>query len=735
MFEPRSVAALAALALGAAPLSAQFLYAQADAPNGNQLRLALKLTNAQANTVFTVATTLNPFLSVQTPATIKTDGRGYAAFSAQVTGLLANSTPLGFRLSVSHTSLPGGALVRSYLLRSRNGNIASAWPELMMSQGVFCNPVDSASTHLQIDRASDLDGDGVYGDLNREATANGRDPLDFPNEFATDCNATGTKANNGGSPPGVFYPGGSGRTVAFATDNRQVLGPCSFTTLMNFLEDMAYAPAFHGQPALFATSSSNDNVLICRDKDNDGSIGASEIAVFFNPLTLVNNENYSPDGIALDPTNAKRLWWISDKSSATGPVTNQGLFRLDDANADDVIGATEWKACWTGTTGGVQVEAQTIDASEFECLHVDSKGAVLVNQTTLGTIFRWVDANQNGVAETGEVANWLTYNPASLLTKSVDFQGTNFPILTGPFYAMNLIESAPRTGAGDVYFVALTNSTGAGAGFVFRCEDRNNDGDVNDLAEVTVFNDPAQIVDPFPTNFISGLAVVQIDENGNSVLEPGEIFVYGAYPNGPKPSGGYVLFNDLNVWRQRDLNADGDAFDAGESERVMIHATGAFTRGLELLPPGNDGGLRPNFYQRSALVTARTGGCTSTLGDAIELDYAREKVEEGTQGTPFGGNTRFELRTTGNGAGPAGVAGLVLGANLATTPFPLEGCEFWLTPPLFVDVIPPVVPDAAGNAKFPLPIPVYVRGALAVQSYALIQSKLVLGEAALLRIE
>jgi hypothetical protein len=730
----------ALVALTAASASAQHLYSQALTYPGGRMAINLKLVAAQANTTFAVSVTAHPLLNVTAPTSVTSDARGYASCTADVQRTIANSAPLTLRITLAHPSLPNGSLVKNYLVKSRNGEIGSAWPEFLQVQGAFCNPANAASAQLQVDRASDLDGDGVYGDLNFEREASGKDPLDFPSEYAADNNAQGTLGCLGGSPPGVFQPGhSSGRQVAFLADNRVVTAVCTFTTQMNFLEDICYAPAFHGRPAVLAVTSGADRILICRDADGDGSIGATEIKIFFDPLVLVNNENYSPDGVAWDPTRNGRVYWISDKAGATGSPVNQGILQLDDSNADDAIGAGEWKASWTGTTAPVLVENQTIDHTEFECLHVDGAGGVLVNQTALGTIFRWLDANNNGVAETGEVRNWLTYNTTSALTKSADFLTPTFPVLPGTFYAMNLIESVAGVGSNnrEVYFIGWVQATGIGAGFVFRCEDKNQDGDVNDLNEVTIFNDPAAVNDPllFPPNFVSGLDVAGIDENADGRVDDSELFVYGAFPNGPKPSCGFTQFNDLNNWRFRDRNGDGDALDAGEHERISIHPTGAFNRGLELAPAAIDGGFRPSFYQRSAVMTLRHPGCRSPAGETVELDLRREKLEEGTQGTPFGGNPRFGFVTRGNGPSTTANAGLVLSATLLPAPFPIGSCSLWLQPPLFADMIPPAIPDATGAATFDVPIPAVVRGTLFVQAVSLQSGQLVLGETAEVRID
>ncbi len=726
---------LAALGLvSTSLLPAQLLQSQALGYPSNQMTLSLRLTGASASTSMALSVTPATGLTFSAPATVVTDTSGHAQTNVHVTSSQANLKPTAFAITIAHASLPNGQLRRDYVLKSVGGRLASAYPEFVLSSGVFCNPVTSAATMLEVDRFADLDGDGTFGDINVEGLAGGRDPLDFPSEISSDINATGTAGCLGGSPAGLFLPGGGGRTVAFMADNRVVNGPCNFTSQLNFLEDLAFGASFGGAAALLGTSSSGDNVLIARDANGDGSITATEIRVFFDPIAMVNNENYSPDGIAIDPTGTRRAYWISDKSGATGSPTNVGIFRLVDLDANDQIGAGEFNAAWTGTTPVVQVETQNIDHTEFECVHVDGNGGVLVNHTALGTIFRWVDANNNGVAETGEVTNWLTYSSVATLTKSLDFQTAGFPVVTGPYFGFNLIESVPNAGFGnrDVVFVANGNSVtnGQGNGFVFRCEDLNLDGDVNDLGEVKIFNDPATITDPYPMNWCSGMDVGVVDLNGDGFPDPNEMYVYVATPTGPPPSCGFP-FGDSSIWRFVDMNNDGDTTDPGEAQRVAIHPTGAFIRGLEVLPDSLSGGFQHTFYSRSALVTVRPASCATPAGTRIQMDMLRDKIEEGTQGTPFGGNARFGIVTHGNGGGVA--AGLVLSGGLLPAPFPFSGCDVWVAFPFFADLIPPAVPDANGNATFPIPVPV-TAATLFVQPFLLHGTTIYVGETAELRV-
>lgn len=734
-----SLTVLSALAAGACPAAAQFLSSTAFNYAGNRMTIGLKLTNATPAISVAVSVSAAAGLTFGAPANVNVDARGYAGFAIDVTSAQANLPPRRFTVTLTHPSFGGGQIQRDYIVKSVNGAIGSAWPDILMIQGVFCNPPASAATMLEIDRSTDLDGNGLYGDVNIESI--GADPLDSAAEFSTDINLAATATGCfAGTPANVWQPGSVNRNVAFCTDTRVVTGACAFTSILNFVQDMSFAPNFGGSPVLLFTSDSADQAYLARDLNGDGSLSASEIRVFFDPNTLVNAENYSPDGIAYDPTGTRRAYWISDKSGATGPVANQGLYRLFDTNGDDQIGAGEFNQAWTGSTAVVQVEAQNVDPSEFECVHVDSFGAVLVNQTSLGTIFRWLDANNNGIAETGEVSNWLTYAAASTFTQSADFATAGFPSILGPYFGLNLIESVTAAGfaSGDVYYIASTNNAtqGQGNGFIYRCEDLNLDGDVNDLGEVTVFSDPALLTDPTRPEFISGMGVGTIDLNGNGMIERDEQFVYVADADGnnPRPSCGFTTFGDLTVWRFNDKNGNGTATDANEAEMVMIHPTGAFNRGLEIMPDSLSGGFRPTFYSRSGLVTIKPASCFTAAGEALEIDFKREKLEEGTQGTSFAGNQRFALETRGNGTS-AVAAGILLSAVLSPVPFPYNGCNVWTGFPFFADLIPPTTPNGAGVASFPLPIPNGAFASLILQPFVVSPTlSIKLGETAELRV-
>ncbi|MBL8896816.1 MAG: hypothetical protein JNM84_04280 [Planctomycetes bacterium] len=741
---PRFPMVAAALAIGlcSAESSAQRLTSRSlDVANG-RLLVSFAIEAAPPQTQFTLAIGGGNRITSTAPTLVVTDARGFARAVVNFGSSVAQCPPESFLVSFTAGST---VLTRELLLQCTAGRVHSAFPDYVQLAGAFCNPAASASNHLQIQRSLDLDGDGRYGDLEIEGVAGTPDRLDFPNEVEQDVNACA-------AGPGVYQPGSVTRAVAWATDNRVVntcSGSCNFTTQTNFLQDMAFVPSFPGGgPALFSTSDSFDTVIVLRDANNDGRIGNAEFVTYFDPKALVNNENYSPDGVAVDPSGLNRSFWITDKTGTTASQTNVGLYRLVDLNADGVIGAGEFTASWTGTSGVVVVETQNVDHSEFEGVHCDSTGAVYLNSSSAGTIFRWVDANSDGVAQTGEVTNWLTYNTTSALSVSADFNNPvlNFPLFTGFRFSMNLIESIGGLGTAgrELVFVGTDEITAATRGSIFRCDDINGDGDVNDAGEVVLFVRGNQVNDPLgapPVNQ-SGLDVIGIDFDGNGSVTNREVCVYVASPNGgPIPTTGFT-FVDLANWRYRDIDGDGTALTtADEAVRVAIDPTGHFNRGLELVSRAELGGFRPNFYSRSGLVTVTPASCTSSNGQYLTIDFSREKNEDGTQGTPFYGNQRFEFLVEGCLAGQGPVAGLFIGPVL---PFqvPIPPCTLgvdisnFITLPLGGGL---ATPDANGLAEIAFGIPnlALLEGlAIGVQSFQVDVTTLtlILGEVAEVRV-
>ena len=184
--------------------------------------------------------------------------------------------------------------------------------------------------------------------------------------------------------------------------------------------------------------------------------------------------------------------------------------------------------------------------------------------------------------------------------------------------------------------------------------------------------------------------------NGDGQLTANELFVYVANPDGPQPNCGFTTFGDLQVWTLNDANSDGDALDTDERYRSMVHPTGCFNRGLELVPAG---GFAASRYNRSGVLSVGGGGCR-LQGSLVEMDFTSARVEEGARGTPFAGNDRFQLVISGLNSGNA----VAIGIAPAKLPVPIVsgGCNIWILPIL---VAGGLTANAQGEAILPVAIP------------------------------
>ena len=133
------------------------------------------------------------------------------------------------------------------------------------------------------------------------------------------------------------------------------------------------------------------------------------------------------------------------------------------------------------------------------------------------------------------------------------------------------------------------------------------------------------------------------------------------------------------------------------------------------------------------MQTIQAANCLSGTNEYLELNYVRQKLEEGTQGTPFSGNQRFEIVSRGNASG--GFGGLLIAPSEVNPPFQLgflgSLCTLGVIGPPDINV-QSFSPPVNGQLNFPFPIPAGISGAtIHLQPYNLdFVFGLVLGEVA-----
>ncbi len=262
-------------------------------------------------------------------------------------------------------------------------------------------------------------------------------------------------------------------------------------------------------PAFYVTDSGADSVWRCADLNNDGDVDdAGEVSAYYVdtigqvPLQLNVGIRSGFDGEVM----------VSDSGE-------DSIFRLRDNNADgDANDAGEAVRWFDGRVGGNA--SGLIMGAPNGIIRDATSGAWYVANSGASqpdTVLRLIDLNADGDAnDAGEATEYWSYAASP--------GGDSVP-------------QAVEIGLdGNVYLMDAPSSGPNGKG-VYRLVDLNMDGDAKDAGEVTPFFIPPFTVAPFFW-----------------CLELG-------------PDGWFYTADTGNdvVWRFRDLNADGDAQDAGES--------------------------------------------------------------------------------------------------------------------------------------------------------------------------
>lgn len=321
-----------------------------------------------------------------------------------------------------------------------------------------------------------------------------------------------------------------------------------------------------GQPVAYFVDNSTDIVYRGVDTNGNGALEhlAGEVVNFRDSGVLDGASN--ANGLALTGDGA--VWWSARWDG--GSSTMRGIHRLFDLNGDGDANDAGEQVTVVPDNGTVfapsSVTGGLVPVDTENIVRITELGNGVVAWTGFsGTfsddfcVYRFEDLNSDGdVNDTGEAINFLNANNKNLsLDQNVDFASgllRDLATVDGlglPSGHARLIHLSTQVEAGkEIVYVATdssdtgdfsTNALGQGVnGLIFRCEDSNLDGDVNDAGETTLYFDGSVSSggNAFPK-------IVGMDGVGSSL---------------------YVasLNNDTTIFRLRDLNGDGDAMDAGE---------------------------------------------------------------------------------------------------------------------------------------------------------------------------
>jgi len=211
-------------------------------------------------------------------------------------------------------------------------------------------------------------------------------------------------------------------------------------------------------------------------------------------------------------------------------TTDDAIWRCVDLNSDgDVDDAGEVVTFYDDLTGSLML-------SNNSGLHTAPDGTVYVCDTTEDCVFKFRDGNADGDAnDPGEHAIWFDGR--------VGGNASNVALNS----ASNLVYQA----SSGAWFASSSNTGTAGTvDAIIRMKDLNSDGDANDLGEASEY-----------------WIYTATTGTGDSILSAVEI---GADDNVYFFDTGSVGLAGKGVYRLVDLNADGDANDAGEVAPFFI---------------------------------------------------------------------------------------------------------------------------------------------------------------------
>ncbi|HBF22894.1 MAG TPA: hypothetical protein DDW23_03675 [Planctomycetes bacterium] len=355
---------------------------------------------------------------------------------------------------------------------------------------------------------------------------------------------------------------------------------------ITYLENMQHHTQ-NGISSIFAVAS-GDMIIQMVDLDGDGlATGIGEIIDFVDTRTAHGVSNTSPDDLAFDPNNG--MLYVCDDLWSSGPQPGSGISSYIDLDSNGDCNGPGEMALMVDGQGSITLQEPSgpvdIGITDFEALMVDSLGVVIGFEQQDRALYAFRDNNGDGDAmDSGECWNFLNLvgDKAGLEVNADVAAGTlrnpSCPSNTGTglYASLEWLDVDHNSGPNgeDVYWICSTTypSTCSGAnGLIYRGVDNNNDNDLNDPGEVTLFFDgPSNVTMVWPPTLFYG---ADAHDGGISIF-------HNAGPAGPSyPQNGAAFL--------KDLNGDGDAMGNGEqSEPFFWSPDGCYAVCMTTAPIG-----------------------------------------------------------------------------------------------------------------------------------------------------
>ncbi|MFQ5503239.1 MAG: hypothetical protein ACE5F1_00400 [Planctomycetota bacterium] len=301
------------------------------------------------------------------------------------------------------------------------------------------------------------------------------------------------------------------------------------------------------------------------DRNGNGVIDASETQHLFDFGAFFRG--------GLD--EAKGVW---AGVAANNTSLKAGVWSLKDLNGDgDFMDAGESKQLVKSPT--VKIGLTTYSSDDPRGVAILPNGDFVWHEDDARMWFR--------TTPTGVSSVYLVYKTPVVVSgpvpaKNPDF-GTKLPT---PGAFSDLDRSAVDPATGTVY---LTMNFRRGETAIYAARDKNNDGDINDTGEVTIFFDGTKATPAFGP-------IDDIEWHGGAV--------YGSYEINPASDPGSQFFE------LRDKNNNGNASDPGELTKLGRTATtdDPFLVGLTVVPAGTFGPSCVNAELENNVTFKSTGG-------------------------------------------------------------------------------------------------------------------------------
>ncbi len=452
-------------------------------------------------------------------------------------------------------------------------------------------------------------------------------------------------------------------------------------------------------PRLYYTDTALDQVRWMWDGNGDGFIDSSEdhLAFDFSAYPIGGATSY-PNFMSHGPKSAagNETWYVVDSSGDA-----EGVFRFEDLNNDgdfmDIVsGIDEVTPVYVE---GIQTQQligntpNTTPAPALSFLGLQSivfdptygkNGRILVEEEGRDFSVAFEDLDGDGdFDDPGEAylfSNlWVSATSSLRLEANPDTVALLLPTASEVrAHAVDFFSGPP------VYYMQSASSSSA-PGIIFRGEDKNMDGDVNDAGEVTIFSDMGLASTGGLTgyNFHSGMVTYR-----------GSLYVTTEFDGGP---------DNEHLVKLTDLNKDGDAEDIGESEVLWIlpvdkahYQPTVIARGF--LPAAPSG--LPGTYRYRGDAT-----CPSSLNTAANPAPQLHNIAIGMDNwdDKFVIGKSTALRTWGSAASSIGVTNVALSELAMPLPLnpPTSDCNIYLLPLIGLSF----TTDPEGLGANPLAIP------------------------------